>query len=151
MLCTDGSDLSLAALRAGLEVLGGRPHRALVVTVVDALDPSLVYGASGFAGGIMSADEFDTTDALRRTEAQGVLDESVTALGLVDADTRMIVGDAATEICALAESEHVSVIVLGSRGRGGLRRAVLGSVSDHVVRHAPCPVLISGPEAQPDQ
>jgi nucleotide-binding universal stress UspA family protein len=36
-------------------------------------------------------------------------------------------------------------MVVGTRGRGGLRRAVLGSVSDHVVRNAPCPVVVVGP------
>jgi nucleotide-binding universal stress UspA family protein len=34
------------------------------------------------------------------------------------------------------------LIVIGSRGRGGLRRALLGSVSDSVIRHAHCPVLV---------
>ena len=34
--------------------------------------------------------------------------------------------------------------MVGSRGRGGLKRAVLGSVSDHIVRNAPCPVLVTG-------
>ena len=44
-------------------------------------------------------------------------------------------------LCELAESVDASAIVIGTRGRGGLRRAVLGSVSDHVVRNAPCPVV----------
>jgi len=34
--------------------------------------------------------------------------------------------------------------VVGSRGRGGLKRAVLGSVSDHLVRNAPCTVVVTG-------
>jgi nucleotide-binding universal stress UspA family protein len=34
---------------------------------------------------------------------------------------------------------------MGSRGRGGIKRALLGSVSDHVVRNAPCPVVIARP------
>jgi nucleotide-binding universal stress UspA family protein len=36
-----------------------------------------------------------------------------------------------------------SALVMGSRGRGGIKRALLGSVSDYVVRHAPCPVVIT--------
>jgi nucleotide-binding universal stress UspA family protein len=151
ILCTDGSDLALAALRSGLAVLGPGNGRAIVVSVLEAFDTSLVYGASGFAGGVMSAEQFDTNDELRRDEAQKALDDTVTALGLVGVETRLLVGDAAQEICSLAESLPASVIVLGSRGRGGLKRAVLGSVSDHVVRHAPCPVLIVGQEAVADQ
>ena len=46
------------------------------------------------------------------------------------------------EIVALAEELGVGLIVMGSRGLGGIRRAVMGSVSDSVVRHAHCPVLI---------
>ena len=52
------------------------------------------------------------------------------------------VGDAAREIVALAEELDAGLIVLGSRGLGGVPRALMGSVSDSVVRHAHCPVLI---------
>lgn len=51
-------------------------------------------------------------------------------------------GDAAREIVTLAEELDAGLIVLGSRGRGGIPRALMGSVSDNVVRHAHCPVLI---------
>jgi nucleotide-binding universal stress UspA family protein len=44
---------------------------------------------------------------------------------------------------------NVDVIVVGSHGRGALERLLLGSVSDQVVRHAPCPVLVIRP--RPDQ
>jgi uncharacterized protein YeaO (DUF488 family) len=46
------------------------------------------------------------------------------------------------EIVNLAEEIGAGLIVLGSRGRGGIRRALMGSVSDSVVRHAHCPVLV---------
>jgi len=46
------------------------------------------------------------------------------------------------EIVALAEDLGVGLIVMGSRGLGGIRRALMGSVSDAVVRHAHCPVLV---------
>ena len=55
-------------------------------------------------------------------------------------------GDAATAICQLAEELDAAAIVIGSRGRGGIKRAVLGSVSDHVVRNAPCTVIVTGPK-----
>jgi nucleotide-binding universal stress UspA family protein len=46
------------------------------------------------------------------------------------------------EIVRLGEEIGAGLIVMGSRGLGGLRRALMGSVSDSVVRHAHCPVLV---------
>src|SRR5215211_5524123 len=48
----------------------------------------------------------------------------------------------AEEIAKLAEEIEAGLIVIGSRGLGGIRRALMGSVSDSVVRHAHCPVLV---------
>ena len=45
------------------------------------------------------------------------------------------------EVVALAEGVGVGLIVVGSRGHGGIRRALMGSVSDSVVRHAHCPFI----------
>jgi nucleotide-binding universal stress UspA family protein len=52
------------------------------------------------------------------------------------------VGDAAKEIVQLAEELEVGLVVLGSRGHGRIRRALMGSVSISVLRHAHCSVLI---------
>jgi nucleotide-binding universal stress UspA family protein len=51
-------------------------------------------------------------------------------------------GEPGPAIVEAAESERVDLVVVGSRGRSRVERAVLGSVSDHVIRHAHCPVLI---------
>ena len=48
----------------------------------------------------------------------------------------------AQQIVQVAEDIEAGLIVMGSRGRGGVRRALMGSVSDSVVRHAHCPVMI---------
>jgi nucleotide-binding universal stress UspA family protein len=48
----------------------------------------------------------------------------------------------AQQILLVAEEIGAGLIVMGSRGRGGVRRALMGSVSDSVVRHAHCPVLV---------
>jgi nucleotide-binding universal stress UspA family protein len=144
LLCTDGSEHSTTALVAGIGLLGpDRPY--VVVTVMDEPDPMLVTG-TGFAGGVMTPDELDAITAAATEGARDVLTETTDALGLGDVETRILRGDAATAICALAEEVSAQAIVLGSRGRGGFKRAVLGSVSDHVLRHAPCPVLVTGPQ-----
>jgi len=52
------------------------------------------------------------------------------------------VGRPDKEIVDLAEEIDAGLVVVGSRGLGGVRRALVGSVSDSVVRHAPCPVLV---------
>jgi nucleotide-binding universal stress UspA family protein len=142
LLCTDGSDLALEALRAGLAVL--RPaERIVVAIVIEPADPMLVTG-TGMAGGVMSLEESQGLHEAHRARAQAVLDETCTALGLTGAETRVLEGGPGPSLCELAGELPVSVVVMGTRGRGGLRRAVLGSVSDHVVRHAPCPVLTTG-------
>jgi nucleotide-binding universal stress UspA family protein len=54
-------------------------------------------------------------------------------------------GDPGGSIAAAAEAEQADLIVVGTRGRSGAGRMLLGSVSDHVVRHATCPVLVVRP------
>jgi nucleotide-binding universal stress UspA family protein len=57
-------------------------------------------------------------------------------------ETHLLEGRAEEEIVELAEEIGAGLIVMGSRGHGRLRRTLLGSVSDAVVRHAHCPVTI---------
>ena len=142
LLCTDGSDLALGALREALPLLAAA-DRTVVLTVTAEEDPTLVAG-TGFAAGVISAEQQE--ELLQRAEAraQTVLGDTVAELGLSNAETVTLGGDAGQAICDFAASLPASVIVLGTRGHGGLRRAVMGSTSDYVVRHAPCPVLVHG-------
>ena len=52
------------------------------------------------------------------------------------------VGKPATEIVDAAREWPADLVVIGSHGRGGIKRALLGSVAEHVMRQAPCPVLV---------
>jgi nucleotide-binding universal stress UspA family protein len=54
-------------------------------------------------------------------------------------------GDPGDMIVSAAEAENVDMVVVGSHGRSAVGRFFLGSVSDHVVRHATCPVLVVRP------
>ncbi len=80
-----------------------------------------------------------------RNRVQGFLDEQVEKIraatgSAVQAHVRL--GRPDEEIVVLAEEMGAGLIVVGSRGLGGLRRVLMGSVSDSVVRHAHCPVLV---------
>jgi nucleotide-binding universal stress UspA family protein len=55
---------------------------------------------------------------------------------------KLLVGDPAAAILRAAKDDNVDLIVMGTHGRGGFSRALLGSVADAVVRQAPCPVLL---------
>ncbi len=140
LLCTDGSDLALTAIRQGLGLLAV-PGRTVLLAVAPPVDPTLVTG-TGFAGGVMSFDEKNDLVEAQREAAQITLDEAVAALGLTDVETVVEYGDAGRVICEVAASLPASVVVLGTHGRRGLRRAVMGSTADYVVRHAVCPVLV---------
>ena len=83
-------------------------------------------------------------DELER-EAQGQLDEEVRSVeeaGGTVKEAHLRLGKADEEVVELAERMGIGLIVMGSRGRGRIRRALLGSVSESVVRHAHCPVTI---------
>jgi nucleotide-binding universal stress UspA family protein len=142
VLCADGSELSTVALRAGLALM--RPDAELVlVTVVDAADPSLMTG-TGFAGGTVSPETFTQIERDKEDEGRRILADTAATLGLAGVRTEMLRGHAGNALCDFAANESADAIVIGTRGRGGLKRAVLGSVSDHVMRHAPCPVIVTG-------
>jgi nucleotide-binding universal stress UspA family protein len=76
---------------------------------------------------------------------QNLLDAEVQQIrdaGLEVEQAYLRVGKPDEEITNLAEEIGAGLIIIGSRGRGGIRRALMGSVSDSVVRHAHCPVLV---------
>ena len=141
LLCTDGSDEALGALSAGLALLG-RDHELLLVTVTNGPDEGSLAG-SGHAGAELSPAEYDTLLAEADDAARAAISKTQSELDLGTAEVHILGGDAGPAICRLATGRSATAIVIGSRGRGILRRALLGSVSDHVVRNAPCTVVVT--------
>lgn len=62
--------------------------------------------------------------------------------GVVPEDEIVVIGDAGEEIVGMVKSAGFDQVIMGSRGRSQLRELLLGSVSEYVLRHAPCPVTI---------
>jgi nucleotide-binding universal stress UspA family protein len=141
VLTSDGSDLALEALLAGFALLAPA-ERVVAVTVIEPDDMSLVTGA-GHAGGVMSPQEYDAYYMQLEADGHAVVERVAGALEVENVDLLVRRGDPGPAICDLADELSAEAIVMGSRGRGGLKRALLGSVSDYVVRHAPCTVIVT--------
>jgi nucleotide-binding universal stress UspA family protein len=149
IVAVDGSEAALHAAREGLAVLQPADE-VLIVTVVEGADETLVTGA-GFAGGVMSTEELQRLDDARVVEGRGHVEAAASALGLTGAELLVARGGPGSILCDLAIERSARAIVLGSRGHGGIKRALLGSVSDWVVRNAPCPVVVTGPQDDADE
>ena len=78
-------------------------------------------------------------------------DRSVRISGGTVAGAHLRVGEVAKEVVGLAEELEVDLIVVGTRGRSVIGRALMGSVSDSVVRHARCPVVVARSQETDDK
>jgi nucleotide-binding universal stress UspA family protein len=131
LLATDGSaEAELAATSAAY--LATSTGSELHVVHVGPFMPMLFSTMEDEPARMAREARKTLDDAVRRIEATG---------GDV-AQSYLKMGGASEEIVAVAEELGAGLIVMGNRGRGGVRRALMGSVSDSVVRHAHCPVLV---------
>jgi nucleotide-binding universal stress UspA family protein len=142
LVCTDGSDDAVEAARRGLALLG-TVDTLTVLCAVEAPPLATAGFESGFAGGISSPEEVDRAWEDVRVRADEAIERTLQALSTIAVvERRVEVGSAGAVICDLAGDLGADVVVIGSRGHGALRRALLGSVSTHVVNNAPCPVVV---------
>lgn len=65
--------------------------------------------------------------------------------GFSNYETKVVMGNPAEEILKYAEDQGIDLVVMGTHGRKGLERTLMGSVADHVVKHASMPVLTKNP------
>jgi nucleotide-binding universal stress UspA family protein len=145
VVATDGSDLALQAAVRGLSLT--RPaEEVLVVSAIDLVVPG--EDATGHAGPTITPEVAESANSEARESGQAAITavvEAITDIGYApeQVTTRLIEGGPGPSLCRLAGDVQASAVIIGSRGRGGLKRALLGSVSDYVVRNAPCTVIVS--------
>lgn len=141
LLTTDGSDRATAAMARGLELLG-RDHRFLALAVVPpAAPPSATVGPMDTHPLVLDPTLEAEVERRDREACADELAQLDRALG-IEAEPIIELGDAGSTICEVAGRTGADVIVVGSHGHGWLQRALIGSVSTHVLHHAPCPVLV---------
>jgi nucleotide-binding universal stress UspA family protein len=148
LLATDGSENVSTATDVAVQ-LSKVTDSELHITYVgeDAYSATLIYPEITDPGGVEREDPVLLEQLQRQFEqmSRRVLEtevEKVREAGGTVAQTHLRMGKAAAEIVELAEELGARLVVVGSRGLGGIRRALMGSVSDSVVRHAHCPVLV---------
>jgi nucleotide-binding universal stress UspA family protein len=155
LLASDGSESAAYAAEVAVE-LSKETHSELHVLylgedstaslVPQAADPAWVV-QEDLAPLEEQGQQFE--QVARRTLDAEV--QQVRAVGGTVAQAHLRMGRPAAEIVELAEDLEVGLVVVGSRGLGGIRRALMGSVSDSVVRHAHCLVLVVRKEEEPAQ
>jgi nucleotide-binding universal stress UspA family protein len=147
LLATDGSKEADLAARTAAE-LADKTGSELHLVHVSGISPWYpAYPEATAFGGAELMDPVLEEDLQRISEqrARELLDAEVEKLrsaGGALAQGHLAEGGVPQEIVGLAEEIGAGLIVVGSRGRGGIRRALMGSISDSVVRHAHCPVLV---------
>jgi nucleotide-binding universal stress UspA family protein len=136
LLATDLGPASAAATASAIDVAAAMRAALIITTVVDG-SPVRVGGPR--------------VDQLREAAERGIATIAAEARRLgVDATFLVWIGEAGPSIVAVAEAERADLIVLGTHGKARMTRFLVGSVSDHVVRHAAVPVLVVPPHDDRD-
>jgi nucleotide-binding universal stress UspA family protein len=133
---TEFSSLASVAVDSLLALLKDAPDIRVTLVHVVPPRPTLPW-----------SDESDVPHQTRHAEQ--LMEELRVRLGpSTRIDSRVLAGDPARVICALAADEHFKMIVLSSHGHTGLARVLLGSVAERVIQDASCPVLIVKPQRE---
>ncbi|KGN44936.1 uncharacterized protein LOC116405145 isoform X2 [Cucumis sativus] len=144
----DDSECAIAALEWTLDrffsqTIGLHPFKLVVVHVKPSPDVFVGFSGSGsIAGSIETYQAFDGD--LKRKAERTIKNarEICASKSVCDVEFEVEEGDARYVLCEAAIKHRASVLVVGSRDHGAIKRALLGSVSDHCAHQAPCTVMI---------
>ncbi len=134
LVAVDGSELSLDAVRHALQLVDAGLKASLVLGHVQeeaSLLELATQGADAVAQASLEAAKHLTRPAERMVREAGL-----------ECETEVALGSAASALCDMAEAQGCDLIIIGARGVGGFRGALLGSVSQAVVAQSNLPVTV---------
>lgn len=140
LLATDGSEFSLAAAKACCRMINfSKPAKIRIINVIDLIPPPMRP---------LSKDSYPAEEKASKRAAEIIVEETLLKMREfldntnVDIETKTISGEAKNVIAKEAEDWEADLIIVGSHGYGFWSRALLGSVSDAVVKYSKCSVLV---------
>jgi nucleotide-binding universal stress UspA family protein len=144
LLATDGSEEAELAARIAADLAQKTSSELHMIYVfgIGPVGPPVYPEAPDLQGEALEEEAEERISEQRAREVLEVEVGKVRSAGGTVVEAHLIEGRIAPQIVALAEQIGAGLIVMGARGVGGIRRALTGSVSDSVVRHAHCPVLV---------
>jgi nucleotide-binding universal stress UspA family protein len=134
LVAVDGSPDAEQALTEAIDLAEGDRARLTLITAVSQLPPT-AYLAVGADFGRLFEDAHAEAEAILRRARERVPDDIAVRWVLSEQPIRAALAQ------QIADGGH-DLVVMGSRGRGAVRAALLGSVSHYVLHHSPIPVLI---------
>jgi len=141
VVATDGSDAAIDGAHRSLELLRSDAVVVLVMVIPEKEDP--MDDAGGIEGPTITPEQADRD--WEKTTREGIAALDRTASGIApDVEIRLVPADQApgAVLVRMAAELHADVLVIGAGGKGWWKRFWSPSVSDYVVHHAHCPVLL---------
>ncbi len=132
VIATDGSEKNLSAVIEGMMI--ARVSRAKL-QIVYVIDTKPLYT------GVIEESYAGMYDSLRE-EGELALEQAKELAGDIDVATSLLTGKPATEITRFVKEYGADLLVIGTQGKSGLGKFILGSVAESIIRTAPCSVLV---------
>ena len=136
LIAIDNSPLSIRTAELG-HSLSQKLNATIALVHVIHLTPVI-------GGGEVNVTSTEFVEELRK-EGKELMNKTARHLGDAKISTFLPEGKPFDEILKIAEEWNAGIIVMGSHGHTGVKRLVLGSVAEHVLRHSKCPVFIVPP------
>jgi len=132
LIATDGSEKNRAALEEGIRVARTCRASVFVAYVIDT------GTFSTMSGDIPLGDTY----RVFKSEAEQAFARIQSLAGDMKVETAILEGRPAAEMVKFAARKKIDLIVIGTQGKRGLERLLLGSVAEEIIRSAPCKVLV---------
>ena len=143
ILPIDGSELSLHEVRFALQLVGEGLRASFLL--VNVQEPATLYE-------MVTAPDPEVLENVSHAAGEHALQPALALLHQagIDYEVAVVTGDPANAVLELIEEHGCDMVVIGTRGMGLLRSALIGSVAQTLVHNAPVPVLLVKPPEEPE-
>jgi nucleotide-binding universal stress UspA family protein len=141
LVATDFSDASAPATAYAFSLARDLNARLYLMHVVPESDVRMITAMRNYLQSEVTPEALVDTFYTEATRRLATLVEEAHATDLVQ-ERLVVTGDPAVELMRYAAAQHVQLIIIGTHGRRGVTRFLMGSVAERVLREAPCAVLV---------